>query len=156
VAGDFDTNLCASVNVTLPNYLGCPQATTINNVKTTVQVAIDLGSYAASSSTLSKRKSSATAATTGTAAVSETLEPGYSLATTGPVATFTGGKILTGTCVTAQYATVTMPAGGILEYPWVGCSYEDPGCCPFDVNVGGKLSVCPADYTTTSGACCPS
>lgn len=156
-AGDFNTNLCASVNVTLPNYLGCPQATTINNVRTTVQAEIDLGSYAASSSTLAKSKTSAaTATSTGAAAGVGTLEPGYSLATTGPVATFTGSKILTGTCATAQYATITTPAGGILEYPWVGCSYEDPGCCPFDVNVGGMLSVCPADYTTTSGACCPS
>jgi len=41
-------------------------------------------------------------ATTGAAAVAETLEPGYSLATTGLVATFTGGKNFTGTCVTAQ------------------------------------------------------
>ncbi len=121
-----------------------------------MQAQIDLGSYAASSSTLVKSKYSASGATTGAAAVAETLEPGYSLASTGPVATFTGGKIFTGTCVTAQYATITMPAGGILEYPWVGCSYEDPGCCPFDVNVGGQLSICPADYTTTSGACCPS
>lgn len=122
-----------------------------------MQAEIDLGSYAASSSTLAKSKSSAaTAITTGAAATAGTLEPGYSLATTGPVAKFTGGKIFTRTCVTAQYATITMPAGGILEYPWVGCSYEDPSCCPFDVNVGGILSVCPADYITTSGACCPS
>ncbi|KAL9039396.1 MAG: hypothetical protein Q9180_002555 [Flavoplaca navasiana] len=51
---------------------------------------------------------------------------------------------------------VTMNGGGVLEYPWAGCSYNRPGCCPFDVNVGGTLSVCPSDYTTTSNACCPS
>ncbi|KAL8720147.1 MAG: hypothetical protein Q9225_002962 [Loekoesia sp. 1 TL-2023] len=48
-----------------------------------------------------------------------------------------------------------MDGGGVLEYPWAGCSNDRPGCCPFDIKVGGLLSVCPKDYTTTSDACCP-
>lgn len=72
------------------------------------------------------------------------------------VASFTGGKIFTGSCTTAQFASASLAAGGILEYPWLGCSNQEPGCCPFDIQVGGALSVCPHDYVTTSGACCPS
>ena len=152
-AGGFNVELCASVNVTLPNYLDCPLATSINNERTTIQTEIFLGSFSTSSWTSSGSNTLASAVATSVLA---TVQSGYSLATTAPVAAFTGGKILTGTCVTAQYASITMPAGGILEYPWVGCSYADPFCCPFDANLGGILSICPADYTTTSGACCPS
>lgn len=72
------------------------------------------------------------------------------------VATFTGGKLFTGTCTSAQFASVTMGSGQFLEYPWLGCSNQEPGCCPFDLKVGGALSVCPADYITTQGGCCPS
>ena len=48
-----------------------------------------------------------------------------------------------------------MPTGGLLEYPWVGCSDQDPDCCPFAAGSQGPLTVCPHDYQTVSGACCP-
>ena len=48
-----------------------------------------------------------------------------------------------------------MPSGGILEFPWVGCSNQEPGCCPFDLGSEGPLTVCPHDYVTISDACCP-
>ncbi|CAD6590870.1 MAG: hypothetical protein ASARMPRED_005088 [Alectoria sarmentosa] len=85
-----------------------------------------------------------------------TVEAGPSVDTTGPVATFTGKPLMTGTCTIPQFATTTLNAGEILEYPWMGCSEEDPDCCPFNINVGGRLSVCPHDYITTNNACCPS
>ena len=83
------------------------------------------------------------------------VEAGPSVATIGPVAPFTGKPLLTGTCTVPQVATTTLNAGEILEYPWVGCSGEATDCCPFDIKVGGRLSVCPHDYFTTSNACCP-
>lgn len=76
--------------------------------------------------------------------------------TSGPVVTFTGRAIFTGSCTTPEYAMVTQAGGGLLEYPWVGCSNDRLACCAFDIHVGGMLSVCPRDYTTTSNACCPS
>ncbi|KAI4108078.1 MAG: hypothetical protein LQ339_002350 [Xanthoria mediterranea] len=76
--------------------------------------------------------------------------------TSGPLAMFTGRPLFTGTCTTPEFAMVTLNGGGVLEYPWAGCSSNRPACCPFDINVGGYLSVCPSDYTTTSSACCPS
>lgn len=98
-------------------------------------------------------------ATTTAAGILGSIEPGPSIATTGPVATFTGEAILEGSCTVPRYASVTMGTGQgevYLEYPWLGCSLEEPDCCPFDSKVGGQLSVCPSDYFTTSGACCPS
>ena len=87
--------------------------------------------------------------------VTTTVEVAVSEATTA-VATFAGGKIFTGSCTSVQFASAAMNPGPTLEYPWLGCSDEEPGCCPFDVKVGGALSVCPADYITTQGGCCPS
>ncbi|KAL9629170.1 MAG: hypothetical protein Q9164_006991, partial [Protoblastenia rupestris] len=85
------------------------------------------------------------------------IQPGIQLPATSTVATFTAKSIFTGSCTQPQFALVTMDNGGnFLEYPWVGCSYLFPDCCPFDLRVGGQLSVCPADYITTSGGCCPS
>ncbi len=83
------------------------------------------------------------------------IEAGPSVATTGPVATFTGMPLLTGTCTIPQLATTTLNAGITLDYLWMGCSEEAADCCPFDIKVGGRLSVCPHDYITTSNACCP-
>ena len=84
------------------------------------------------------------------------IELAVTVPTTGAVANFNGHALLTGTCSVAQPVLATIDNGGLMEYPRLGCSNEEPGCCPFDVHVGGPLSVCPEDYTTTSGACCPS
>ncbi|MCJ1460375.1 hypothetical protein MMC28_010755 [Mycoblastus sanguinarius] len=145
----FNQQLCDSVNVTIPNYLGCPQGSSIPTPGATS------GSGTASSGSsqggsLVSNTGSVTAPTTGT------IAPGLTIATAAPVAKFTGEALLEGSCTTPQFASVTMNAGGVLEYPWLGCSNHEPSCCPFNPNVGGKLSVCPQDYFTTSGACCPS
>ena len=134
-AANFSTVLCTSVNVTLPNLFGCTN-----------------GSSLVVSATARVVNKTPTASTT----IADTVESQLSLITTATVATFTGGKLLTGSCSLPQFASITLPAGGILEYPWLGCSEEDPVCCPFIIQNGGKLSVCPADYVRTSSACCPS
>ena len=134
-AANFSTVLCTSVNVTLPVFLGCNNASSL--VTSSIGDVVD--SISTSSTTLQGA-----------------LESQLSLITTAAVATFTGGRLLTGSCSLPQFASMTLPASGLLEYPWVGCSDDDPGCCPFPIQNGGKLSVCPADYVTTSDACCPS
>ncbi|KAL1998421.1 hypothetical protein VTN02DRAFT_6203 [Thermoascus thermophilus] len=72
------------------------------------------------------------------------------------IATFAPVRILTGTCTSPRIAYATDLAGQLMQFPWIGCSHEDSGCCPFDVGEERSLTACPVDYTTTSGACCPS
>lgn len=91
------------------------------------------------------------------ASMEVTIASALSLPTTGPVATFTGGNIFTTNCTAVQFLSATLGTGaGTVVYPWMGCSQQERGCCPFDPNVGGSLSVCPQDYVTASGGCCPS
>jgi hypothetical protein len=80
----------------------------------------------------------------------------FTLTSGGPTATFTGQAILTGSCTIPAIASYSPVAGNILEFPWVGCSPESPNCCPFPLADEGPLTVCPTDYFTTDGACCPS
>lgn len=127
MAQAFNQALCAGVNVIIPNFLGCPKSSTSTTF-------------------------SAPAATVHAAGIEQAL----SIPTTTTVATFNGHSLLTGTCSSAHPIIATLENGGLLEYPRVGCSNEEPACCPFNVRVGGLLSICPADYTTTNGACCPS
>ena len=134
-AANFSTVLCTSVNVTLPVFLGCNNSSSL--------ITSGTGDVVGRTPTFSTTLQGA-------------LESQLSLITTAAVATFTGGRLLTGSCSVPQFASMTLPASGLLEYPWVGCSDEDPGCCPFPIQNGGKLSVCPADHVTTSDACCPS
>ena len=79
----------------------------------------------------------------------------FTTTSNGPVAGFTGNAIMTGSCTSPYIASLAVPSGGPLEYPWVGCSDQSPGCCPFDLAAEGPLTVCPYDYVTISGACCP-
>ncbi|KAL9025310.1 MAG: hypothetical protein Q9196_005841 [Gyalolechia fulgens] len=135
-----NVKLCASANVTIPNYLGCSP---------------DLASkFTASAATATR--SSASNPNNAASSFTGTLQSAVSLPTNVPIATFAGSAIFTGSCTSPEYAMVTMDGGGILEYPWAGCSNDRPNCCPFDIKVGGLLTVCPRDYTTTSNACCPS
>ena len=127
VAQAFNQALCAGVNVIVPNFLGCAKSSTSTTF-------------------------SAPAATVQ----AEGLEGQVTIPTTAPVVTFNGHKLLTGSCAVAQPVIATLSDGGLLEYPRLGCSDEQPGCCPFNPRVGGILSICPADYTTTDRACCPS
>lgn len=130
VAQAFNQALCAGVNVIIPNFLGCGNASTT--------------------------RSSAVVGPASTTVHQAGIELAVTVPTTGAVANFNGHALLTGTCSIAHPVLATVDNGGLMEYPRLGCSNEDPGCCPFDIHVGGPLSVCPEDYTTTSGACCPS
>jgi len=130
VAQAFNQALCAGVNVIIPNFLGCGNASTT--------------------------RSSAVAGPASTTVHQAGIELAVTVPTTGAVANFNGHALLTGTCSIAHPVLATVDNGGLMEYPRLGCSNEEPGCCPFDIHVGGPLSVCPEDYTTTSGACCPS
>ena len=132
--------LCASVNVSIPNYLGCSPSLA--------------SKFSASAATTGQQ--SPASQSNAASSYSGQIQSAVMLPTSGPVATFTGRALFTGTCTSPEYAMVTMDGGGVLEYPWAGCSNDRPGCCPFDIKVGGLLNVCPSDYTTTSGACCPS
>ncbi|CAO1604659.1 hypothetical protein XANCAGTX0491_008202 [Xanthoria calcicola] len=121
--------LCSNANVSIPNYLGCSPSLA--------------SKFSASAATITRVSNAA-------------IQSAVTVPTSGPLATFTGRPLFTGTCTTPEFAMVTLSGGGVLEYPWAGCSSNRPACCPFDINVGGYLSVCPSDYTTTSSACCPS
>ena len=135
MAANFSAALCTSVNVTFPKFRECTD-----------------GSFLVISETSEVVNRTPTSSTT----VVGTVESQLSLSTTATIASFTGENLLTGSCSLPQFASMTLPAGGVLEYSWLGCSVEDPSCCPFIIQNGGKLSVCPADYVTTSSACCPS
>ena len=84
------------------------------------------------------------------------LEPAYAATTGGPLVDYDGKSLLTGSCTIPHIASYSMSNGGPFEYPWIGCSNKDPGCCPFDPASAGPVSICPQDYSTVSGACCPS
>lgn len=143
-AANFNSQVCGNVNVTTSFDVGCPSATTTDaRGSLTTILTNSLGVTVNNQGPPSM------------SSISGTVEPGLSVATTGPVATFTGKPLLTGTCTIPQVVTTTLNAGETLEYPWIGCSGEDPDCCPFDIKVGGRLSICPHDYFTTSNACCP-
>ncbi len=150
----FNQQVCKSSNVTIPDSIGCSPPTS-----STGSVAI----AHASSSSISTINMSATISSTTkpiglttATATGNYFVPAVTLPSNAPVAKFTGGLLLQGSCTIPQFASVTIDGGGTLEYPWLGCSNLEPGCCPFDISVGGLLSVCPSDYFTTSGACCPS
>ncbi|KAL8686696.1 MAG: hypothetical protein Q9224_005365, partial [Gallowayella concinna] len=108
-----NVKLCASANVTVPNFLGCSPSLA--------------SKFSASAATVTQVNNAA-------------IQSAVMVPTNGPVAAFKGRPLFTGTCTTPEFAMVTMNGGGVLEYPWAGCSYDRPGCCPFDVNVGGSLS----------------
>ena len=134
----INTRVCSNNNATIPNYVGCSPS------------LASLYHFSASSPAQSSSSIQSGMVATGS------IQPAITIPSKGPVAMFTGGPILTGSCTTPQYASATLDDGGMFEYPWLGCSYEQPGCCPFDLGSGGSLDVCPGDYITTSGACCPS
>ena len=139
---NFNIALCNSYNVSVPDFLGCsPQSTSFS-----FQSSLTL---APSSSETSTNVSLKVSTITG-------IEPPVTTESGGPVASFTGGPLLKGTCTNPQLAAYTANNGQVLEYPWVGCSGNAPGCCPFNIMEVGLLSVCPSDYFTTSSACCPS
>jgi hypothetical protein len=102
------------------------------------------------------RPSSSTAAIPSIAVTSTLSTP------TSRIAAFAGGSLLTGSCAVPTFTSITNPN---ILYPWLGCSINKPECCAFPIpsNLSendippnfGLLAKCPADYTTTSKACCP-
>ena len=147
-AVSFNSNLCQRVGVTIPNFLGCAVTSTSGSSMT---VSTTQGQT--SSNITSNAASGAAPSTTVTATRAGTpiTIPGDASAVS-----YTGGLLLTGTCTSAQFASATLNSGNVLQYPLEGCSSSNPGCCPFDIDQPGPLKVCPKDYTTTAGACCPS
>ena len=131
-AASINTDLCARVNVTIPNFLGCALVGSAGKPGTTTQGQTSSGAIITSRGSV------------------------VSIASNAPIAKFTGAPLLTGTCTNLLYASATLGSGTILQYPWEGCSFDNPACCPFAVDKPGPLSVCPRDYFSTSEACCPS
>lgn len=70
-------------------------------------------------------------------------------------ANFGGSALLTGSCSVPMFAQVTQSAGSVVEFPQIGCALNRGACCPFDPSENAGLTKCPADYSTTAGACCP-
>ncbi|MCJ1313081.1 Mucin-21 [Agyrium rufum] len=162
----FDIALCESYNVSIPDFLGCsPLSTTLlNSASSSSSSPFTTSLLASSSSGGSSAAPSATLTTSLTVATASTVTgsivPALTLASGGPVANFTGAALLTGSCtiprIASASANLTGTTGGAVEFPWVGCSAEQPGCCPFNLMQVGPLSICPQDYFTTAGGCCPS
>lgn len=143
----FNLALCASYNVSIPDFLGCsPLSSTGSKSITTTPLSVSTAALSGGSNTLSL-------ATVYT--VTE-LQSAFTAGLTGSVAQFTGGPVLTGSCTVPQIESYSISNVGILEYPWVGCSNQNPGCCAFSPSQPGPINICPSDYFTTNGACCPS
>ena len=151
----FNQQVCKSSNVTIPDSIGCSPPTS-STTKANILVASSTVSSVNMSATIGVSSTSKLIGLTTATATGNYFVPAVTLPSNAPVAKFTGGLLLQGSCTIPQFASVTIDGGGTLEYPWLGCSNLDPSCCPFDISVGGLLSVCPSDYFTTSGACCPS
>ncbi|KAL8967654.1 MAG: hypothetical protein Q9197_005317 [Variospora fuerteventurae] len=137
-----NVRLCSSANVSIPNYLGCSPD---------LASKVSASAATASRSTLYTQISQLGVGSLSTARIQSAVV----IPTGGPVVPFTGRAIFTGSCTVPEFAMVTQPGGAVIEYPWAGCSNNRLACCPFDINAGGSLTVCPQDYTTTSDACCP-
>jgi len=147
-AVSFNFNLCARVNITIPNFLGCAVTSVSGGV---TAVSITQGSTSAGSTFAGSTPAGSTFAGT-----SPTYTPTpVTIPSAASVVNYDGRSLLTGTCTSAQFAAATLVGGTILKYPWLGCASANPGCCPFSVAQPGPLNSCPVDYFTTSGACCP-
>lgn len=142
----FEVALCGTYNVTIPAFLGCSPFETVSTSGTpsgfTLPTSVITGTFGGTSKT----------ATT----ISNYI-PAYTTASGGTPVAFGGSAILTGSCSTnAAVASYTMVNGGVQQFPFLGCSGDQGGCCPFDPVSPGPLTECPQDYYTTSSACCPS
>lgn len=94
-----------------------------------------------------------------------------------PTSSYTGQAVLTSTCAQPLYTAFQEPDGSFLAAPIIGCDNQNPQCCPsltqaptlpssiiplnqlngavMDALNSAPLTVCPGDYTATSGVCCP-
>ena len=146
VALTFDINLCNGVNVSIPDFLGCSPLSSSSSSSNSFSTIV--------SSTGLATQGSTTSTATDVLATVTSIESAFTTTSGGPTATF-GGNLLVGVCTVPHLASYTESTGAVLEYPWIGCSNENPGCCPFPLSAEGPLASCPNDYMTTAGACCP-
>ena len=154
----FNIEQCASVNETAPNFVGCSPLGVTGSAVLSFQPGT-LTTF--STKTTSNSMSGMSGTDTGGSLVSIVTGKTESALTTfsGSVpvtAIFNGAALLTGSCSVPYFAQVTDSMGVITEYPEIGCTHNQEGCCPFDSHENAVLSKCPSDYFTTSGACCPS
>jgi hypothetical protein len=98
-----------------------------------------------------------------------------------PTSTYTGQALLTAACAIPLYTAIPQSDGSYIAAPVVGCAEQNPQCCP-SLSQGSNapavatasiipfseanpaivsalnaapLILCPADYTSTAGSCCP-
>jgi len=98
-----------------------------------------------------------------------------------PTTSYTGQALLTGACAVPEFTAFPLSDGSYLAAPVVGCAQANPQCCPSlsensnasatptasiiplsDANTAvvsalnaNPLTLCPADYTSIAGNCCP-
>ncbi|KAL2215825.1 hypothetical protein M432DRAFT_593247 [Thermoascus aurantiacus ATCC 26904] len=180
----YQQKACNDVHVSISSSVPCPTTTggtiappVASNVSSSssgssalfeVKVTYPLSSFLSTTTLSSLRQRP----TTVTDSVIQTFQPaaGGAVSTvSGPamavtslvqatpsITAFSPVRILTGTCTSPRITYATDLAGQLMQFAWMGCSHEQPDCCPFGVCEERTLTACPVNYTTTSGACCPS
>lgn len=155
----FNIEECATVNETAPSFVGCSPLGLTSSIILGSQGS---GSVSTHAFTMSSSTMSVNMGMGSNSLVSTVTGPVESVAAkpdthTLITATFNGrSSLLTGTCTHINFAMATDAMGMVTEFPQIGCSDQFEGCCPYDSHQNAALTRCPADYTTTAGACCPS
>jgi hypothetical protein len=155
----FNIQECATVNETAPSFVGCSPLGLASSIILGPQGS---NSVLTQASTISRPGISVSMGVASDSLVSTLTGSVEPIATTQhthfPVtATFNGeSSLLTGSCTSINFAMATDAMGRITGFPQMGCSDDLEGCCPFDSHQNAALTKCPADYSTTAGACCPS
>ena len=147
----FNTQECASVNETAPSFVGCSPPDLSSSATSDFQSAASLAS---STSAFNPETTASLMISTITGSV---LHIPTSLNSATPVtATFNGqNPVLIGTCTDVSFAMATDVKGDITEFPEIGCSQGERGCCPDHGHIDALLTRCPQDYYTVASACCP-
>ena len=154
----FNIETCASVNESAPAFVGCSplglassvilgsQGTSLSSTQASA------GSSSSISTNVTPTNSLPTITITGVGSVLTDY-----IGATPVTVTYNGNALLTGTCTVPFFAVVTDSSGDVIQFPEIGCSHDQEGCCPFqDSHENAILTKCPQDYFTTAGACCPS
>jgi hypothetical protein len=155
----FNIQECATVNETAPSFVGCSPLGLTSSV---ILGSQGLGSVSTHASILPSTTMSMNMGMGSNSLVSTISGPVNSIAASYDThstitATFNGkNSLLTGSCISVNFAMATDAMGMVTEFPQIGCSDQLEGCCPYDSHENAVLTKCPADYFTTAGACCPS
>ena len=98
-----------------------------------------------------------------------------------PTTSYTGQALLTAACAVPEFTAFPLNDGSYLAAPLIGCAQQNPQCCPSLSEIqnvsptpaasiiplseansaivsalsAAPLTLCPADYTSTAGNCCP-